>query len=191
MEKAYQWLNLGVRGTTLIASGAAAGLAAAPMRQLQVCSLFVGIISPASFGFQPWLQVGGHISLSIFGWLLFWICRIIFFHKNESVLDLYLDGPVFRLGWLLCEKAVLNIHLVYEALGKFLEYQKHYRFLTLFLIVPIGFIFYLAGRWEPAVFDECTLHSWNLASLLPLVLYGAWLVMAAAFLVVFSCPFWL
>ncbi len=64
-----------------------------------------------------------------------WICRIIFsFHGAESVLDLYLDGPVFEAAGFLYEKAVLNIHLVYEALGrKFLEYQKlTIRFLPLF-----------------------------------------------------------
>ena len=132
-----KWLNLSpVEERTLIASGAAAGLAAA--------SLVANFISLSIFGLTPVLDMPDNIPFM--GLNQYWIYILM--------------GLFLGLAGFLYEKAVLNIHLVYEALGKIFRLPKnYYPIFSFVLIVPIGyFLPHLLGGGNQLILSLTSAH---------------------------------
>ena len=162
-----KWLNLSpVEERTLIASGAAAGLAAAfnaPIAGL----LFVVEEVYHHFSRFFWVStlaaslVANFISLSIFGLtpVLDMPDNIPFMGLNQYWIYI-LMGLFLGLAGFLYEKAVLNIHLVYEALGKFFRIPKaYYPIFAFVLIIPIGYLLpHLLGGGNQLILSLTSAH---------------------------------
>ena len=162
-----KWLNLSpVEERALIASGAAAGLAAAfnaPIAGL----LFVVEEVYHHFSRFFWVStlaaslVANFISLSMFG-----LTPVLDMPDNIPFMGLeqywiyILMGLFLGLAGFVYEKAVLNIHLVYEALGKFFRLPKNYYPIFAFvLIVPIGyFLPHLLGGGNQLILSLTSAH---------------------------------